>query len=291
MNTRILTIAGGLLLIGLQACKEIGPAIDFSVLRASDTSYMETPQAATPKVVLVEEATGVQCVNCPDAALLLKNYEASNPGKIVVVALHAGSQTTPINLPDAKSKYDFRSSDVLDLINSYFSETPPKPAAAFDRVKWDNSIFSTNRSAWTGYINQRIALPSSVNVSISSKFQAENRQAIIKVKISYTQPVTKKQTLNVWLMEDGIVDVQEFPTYVDTAYTFNHVMRQFLTPVIGASLFDNLATKAAGQAYERTFIVPINNAWNVDNLKVVAFVNNNEQDDKSVLQVSEQSVK
>ena len=285
-----LFIAAGFFLSLLTACEEIGPAIDFTGKQVYDTSYTESPQAAVPRTVLVEEFTGVQCTNCPDAASLLKSYEASHPGRIIVAGIHAGSLTAPIN-DGIVSRYDFRIPDGLTLMNSYFGELPPKPAAGFDRVPIDGVIFDVNRSAWNEYMDNRAAVPSPVKIEMESDYDSEKKEAFLRVKVSYTAKVEANQSLSVWILEDKIIDAQLFPAHKDQNYEHNHVLRQFLTPVMGASFLDAVATKMPGQVYERTFIYPVSDAWNTDNLRVIAFVHNNEPGDKAVAQVAEVHLK
>ena len=87
------------------------------------------------------------------------------------------------------------------------------------------------------------------------------------------------------------MDAQDYPNFVDSAYVHNHVFRDFLTPSIGASILSDLLSKEPGQVYERTFIYKVNSSWNINNCRIVAFVHNNEQDDKSVVQVAEADLK
>jgi hypothetical protein len=295
---KILLVAGSaIILSGINACKEVGPSIDLTPVvvdtsfheRAFDTTYTEAVPSADPKKVLVEEYTGVQCTNCPDGAEILKTYEESHPTSIVIAGLHAGSLTDPV---EGESKYDFRNGDVLNMINSYFGENPPKPAAAIDRVKQGGEYFITARVAWASYIDQRVALTPPVNIDLSSKYDSAHNKVVIKVKIIYTASVNVKQHLSVWLLEDNLVDVQLYPDHHDPNYVHNHVFRDFITPTIGASILDTVDTKSPGRVYERTFIyTPKKAEWNLNNCRIVAFVHNSESGDKAVAQVAEVKVK
>jgi hypothetical protein len=297
MKKFFLVASSAIILSGINACKEVGPSIDLTPVvvdtsfheRAFDTTYTEAVPAADPKKVLVEEYTGVQCTNCPDGAQILKTYEESHPGRIVIAGLHAGSLTDPV---EGESKYDFRNSDVLNMINSYFGENPPKPAAAIDRVKQEGAYFITTRVAWASYIDQRAATTPPVNIDVTSRYDSAHNKVVIKVKVVYTASVSIKQHLSVWVLEDNLVDVQLYPDHHDPNYVHNHVFRDFITPTIGASILDTLDTKSPGRVYERTFIyTPKSSEWNLDNCRIVAFVHNSESADKAVAQVAEVKVK
>jgi hypothetical protein len=297
MKKILLVASGAIILSGINACKEVGPSIDLTPVvvdtsfheRAFDTTYTEAVPAADPKKVLVEEYTGVQCVNCPDGAQILKSYDSTHPNKIVVVGLHGGYLAEPI---EGESKYDFRNEDVTNLMNSYFGNPPPQPAAAIDRVKGPDGYFNTTRVTWASFIDQRSALTPPVNVDLTSKYDSAHNKVVIKVKVAYTASISVKQHLSVWLLEDNLVDVQVYPDHHDPNYVHNHVLRDFITPVIGASILDTIAVKEPGRVYERTFIyTPKKAEWNLDNCRIVAFVHNSESGDKAVAQVAEVKVK
>jgi hypothetical protein len=297
MKKIFLAASSAIILFGINACKEVGPSIDLTPVivdtsfheRAFDTTYTEAVPGADRKKVLVEEYTGVQCTNCPDAAEVLKNYDINHPNKIVVVGLHGGKLAEPVL---NESKYDFRTEEVSNLMNSYFGEKPPQPAAAIDRIKEGDGYFNNDRLSWASVIDQRSATTSPVNITLNSRYDSAYNKIVIKVKLVYTASVSLKQHLSVWIMEDSLIDVQLFVDHHDPNYVHNHVLRDFITPVIGASVLDTVSVKEPGRVYERTFIyTPKKAEWNLDNCKIVAFVHNSESGDKTVAQVAEVKVK
>lgn len=253
------------------SCKEIGPAVDLSPITAKDTTYIGIVEASTPRKVLVEECTGVKCVNCPDGAAVLKTIEEANPNNLIVIGIHTGFLTSPI---DGASQYNFQSQAASDLM-SFFSESPSKPAAAIDRIKEAGSYFM-DKGIWQQKISNRFSVPTKENITITSSFDTTSRQAIIKVRVAYTSDVSDHQNLMVGLIENDIIDAQEFPSSIDTFYHHNHVLRSFLTPASGSAVLDSLTTKFAGRVYERTFIYTVNSAWNSSNCKIFAYLFKNE---------------
>ncbi|RYG26822.1 MAG: hypothetical protein EOO01_41850, partial [Chitinophagaceae bacterium] len=139
-------IAAAAIVFALASCKEVGPAIDLSPVVASDTTFMSSPETPQQKKVLVEEYTGVQCTNCPEGAGIIKDADDLSGGRVIVIGLHSGSLTSPI---ENESQYDFRTQDSRDLMISFFGEDPPKPAAAFDRVRKDGAIFNNKKGEWS----------------------------------------------------------------------------------------------------------------------------------------------
>lgn len=301
-----LFIIAGTLLFFMNACKEIGPAIDFTPKdvdtafkeREYDTSYMQqSVPDAQEKKMLVEDYTGVKCVNCPTGTKILKNYDEQHPNKIVIVGLHGGPLTTPI---EGKSKYNFINSDVVNMLNGYLNDVPSgKPAAAFDRVKQNTGkIFIINSTHWLSMIGQRASATSPVNLTVASKYDTEFKKVVIKIKIEYTQAVAKKQSLTLMVTESKIIDAQEDDTGLIENYEHNHVLRDFITLNSGASILPNVSTKEAGLVYERQFIYEPKflkdsglDTWNLDNCHIVAVVHNDEIGDKEVAQVMETHLK
>jgi hypothetical protein len=68
-------------------------------------------------------------------------------------------------------------------------------------------------------------------------------------------------------------------------------MRDILTQTYGSPVLDSFAQKDAGRVYERTFKYTIGNAWKPENCKVIAFISNNETNDKEVAQAVETKLK
>lgn len=268
------------------SCKEIGPSIDLSPIKPSDTTYVTAPESATPRHVIVEEYTGVKCVNCPEGAAILKAAAEANDGRVIVIGLHSGSLTSPI---DGESKYDFRTQQAKDLMTSFFGEDPPKPAASIDRIKINSSYFMA-KGLWQTTISDRLAIASKQNITITSSYNNNTKEAIIKVRVAYTALEELPQKLMVALVESKIIDVQEFPTYNEPNYEHNHVLRDFLTPVSGSSILDTV-TKSPGRVYERTFIYPVNESWKPENCQVIAFVFNNDGQNIEVTQAAEANLK
>ena len=293
MRKRLLSIIAGSAII-LSACEERGPAIDFSNVEKVDTTYVIAPEAPEARRVLIEEATGVKCPNCPAGAKILKQADSTNPGRIVIIGLHAGIQTSPLS----ESKYDLRDSTIMNLF-AYFGGEPNKPAAVFDRTVQNGKYFLDNRTAWPGLINQRLAEPTPVRLSMTSSYDAATHEATIRVRVSYTTAVSKPQSIGVVIVEDDIEDPQEDGLTIIEDYVHQHVHRAFVTPINGSSFLDSLATKDAGRVFERTFTYKLPDAalvqglkqWNVDNLHAVAYVFNNAGADQEVQQAAHVKLK
>jgi hypothetical protein len=294
MNKHLSFLSVATLLL-IASCREKGSLIDFAATRAVDTTYLlQSTEAPEQKRIMIEEATGVVCSNCPAATEVLKSAEAAHPDRLIIVGLHAGLFTEPAEA----SRYDFRNETVMDVYTLLNSGDPDKPSAALDRIPQSKGYFE-DRNKWPGIINQRLQTKSPLNVSLTSSFNPETREDTIRIRISYTEPVGKAQRIGIVITEDGIVDYQLNGLKKDTFYTHNHVLRDFVTPVNGHSFLDTLVTKEAGRVYERTYVFKLperafgeeRTRWNIDNCNVIGFVFNNEPGDIDVVQSVEIKLK
>lgn len=276
----------------LISCEEKGPAINFGESNSlKDTTYTKTPDAPVARKVLVEEFTGASCTNCPDARVALKALSDAHPGQLIIMELHPGDH--PLGHPiEGLSKYNFNVQDVSDIFKTIFRGFFPLgiPAAGIDRTL-DGSDIIIKRASWSNIISTRTAQTSPVKLTLTNSYNAASATGIIKVNASYTKQITSKNYITVAIIEDNIVDAQEYLDHVDSFYNFKHVFRKLFTPVGGTEILSSVSTKEPGRVYEGSFKYSISAGWKPENCRLVVFVHNNDADSKEVLQVEEVDVK
>ncbi len=272
------------LLLVLYSCEEKGVIIDLDDSIKEDTTYVTTLETAQAKTVLIEEFTGVSCPPCPaghDAVKAIKNQHSN---KIVVVAYHI------LNFPQADpiknlSKQDFRTQEATDIGNTIYQGVSLMPAAGIDRTPVNGQML-LNRTLWANAVNEEIAKLSFLNIHLNSVYDPALKEATVKVKIAFTQALSKKVSLNICVIEDSIIDAQKNTSTIDTFYTHNYVLRDVISPLNGIPFLDDFSTKEAGRVYERTVKFNLNDLWNVGKCKVVAYVSVNEAPNVEVLQAA-----
>jgi len=276
---RLLIIALATLLV--QACKEVGPAVDIDGTSslAGDTTYLET-SIATPqdRVVLIEEFTGVRCVNCPRAHNTIKLIQAAHPGRVLAVGIHTGIFAQPYTgRPDFQIPEGTAIEQALNGAQGY-------PSGAIDRMAFTGeSRIIISDTKWSNYVNDQLAEPTPLNINLAKAYNPVTRKLDLSATMRVTSAVANNLYFTAYLIEDNIVDHQLTPTGVDTAYVHTHVLRKMLTPLSGQQL--NAPSFTPGRVVVQRYSLNIDPTFNIANLKIIAFVHNNGTD-KSVLQAA-----
>lgn len=303
MKKTIFYAALGLSLIAT-SCKETVPPTTISGgTPAEDSTYVDSkvdpPQT---RRMLIEELTGVTCVNCPDGALVLKKMLADNPNTLSVMSYHTGSFSDPIS---GLSNQNFQTPDGTSLRVKLWGSPNAYPTAIFDRIKINtavtNPLFVDGYGEWPAFLaldkTQYSTTP--VNLSVTSQYDDTKKQYNIEVLVKYTQDVSSDNTLNVFLSQDNITDVQEYsPSKYDSFYVFNHVFRKALTDPIYGKIIAKGLPKTTGRVYIYRTAIAIDPTdatqkyWKAEDMHVTAFVSvANDINDIHIMQVQQTSLK
>ncbi len=254
-------------LLGLAACTEIGPPIDFTDNTALvDTTYMDNVPSPDHKVVLFEEFTGVHCVNCPIGHQLSAQIQANHPDSVVLVAIH---NSNPLADP-FEGEEDFRTPEGIQISDN-LGGTAAIPCASIDRVDFgsDNKV-AEYTPFWETRVKERLKLTPPMNIALQSQFNPGDRSLKVTVTVRYTQTVSQPNHLSVMIIESNIISPQKLPdNSVDSNYVHMHVLRDMLTPVNGV-LLD--ADKQPGRVFIKEFRITLPANWNESECQVVAFV-------------------
>ncbi len=272
----LIIIAFGLLL----SCEESKPVIP--CLSCDSSSVAPTPNS-TVKKVLLEEFTGVRCVNCPQAQTEIKNLQSEGVyGKnLVAVAYHAGFFSSPYS----DSQFDFRTTEGEEILS--FLETPiGYPSGVVNRRKFEGerSLQIIQFATWGGFVAQALEEEATVALAIENTYDDATRQLDIDVLITPLISDFPATNLTVLIIEDGVVDVQLTPDGVINDYAQSHVFRTMLTNTLGNPIA-TLNTENVLQNF--SFTLPAD--WISENCSVIAFVHEVGQG-REVLQVEESGI-
>ena len=115
MKIKIISLV--ILMSLMLACEESKPIIP---CLSCDTPTIAPTPNSTVKKVLLEEFTGVRCVNCPQAQTEIKNLQSEGVygDNLIAISYHAGFFSNPYN----ESQFDLRTTEGEEILN--FLETP-----------------------------------------------------------------------------------------------------------------------------------------------------------------------
>lgn len=218
---------------------------------------------AMDRNVLIEDFTGQDCVNCPNATNLIGQLqEMYGHDRIIAVGIHSG----PLGVKASKNPEGL-ATDLGDTYYNYWS-IEMQPYGVIDR-----SDGTLPTDWWTAKVNWDLSpeQPSpSVNIWVKPAVGSD-RKASIEVTLAAFEHFSGK--LQVWLVEDGITAFQKMPDGTTKHdYVHNHVLRDAVNGAWGDEVVvehDDLKT------FSYSYTIP--EGWNTDNLYVVAFAYNDDK--------------
>lgn len=248
-----LTFAAGLCLALLSsACEEIPPTIG---------------ECQTERVVLIEEFTGVRCVNCPTgSAKIAQLLEQYSEQKLIAVSIHSGF----FSVPYPQSTEDFTTEAGND-IDAMLGPVTAYPAACINRRLFTNETQRPlSLSSWAGYIGAELCRAPSLDLNINHSFDPVNRQVSATVNISPLAATTIDEPLavTVYITENDIESAQLEPHGVNDNYIHKHVLRAVLTDTRGQLFHSSGAVEANTQRFNYT--LPAD--WDATKCHLVAFI-------------------
>lgn len=265
-----------LTLTSLYACQEQCPLL-------SNTPN-DTTQTTQQKNILIEEFTGVKCVQCPEGHDIAQNIADANNGRVEIVSIHNGFYAVPYNF----SLYNFKIAEGT-AIENLVGPASFYPTAAIDRKLYSGQTeLLMDKNFWAGNATAQLQEPLRVKVNFDNAYNPGDRKLTVNVNFEYLEDITDAQSVSVLITENDIIDAQETPDGIDTFYIHKHVLRAVLTSAIG-----DLVTEAtpAGTILNRNYSFTLPAAWNDTKCRVVAFIARNTPDSKEVLQVNAEYIR
>lgn len=216
--------------LALTACDDI----------AENDRWGEKTPVAIEKNVLIEDFTGQDCVNCPNAAeevhhlqeQMLLSYGEQH---IIAVAIHGGS----LSISADANVRGLATAQCNDFNQHWGVSSWPKGMV-------DRTDGLCDYAQWAARAMARLSLVPEIDFDIHTTYNPETRE--VKVDVEGASASAKTATLNVWITESNIVGYQKMPDgSTNTKYVHNHVFRDNLT-----SLYGDLVEADADGKYSQT---------------------------------------
>ncbi len=244
--------AGAAALLSVASCTNID----------KDERLIYVKPAEVKKHVLIEDFTGQRCVNCPNAADKIKELQNTyGEENIIAVGIYGGDfgYTT---IAEGRQPLSLTTEDG----NSYYTtwNVKAQPSGMIDR--YGGQVLS-NIAYWTAYVQGTIAMDPTVMIVPTAQYDASARSLKVDVEVAGLKTLSGAK-LQVWLVEDGIVDMQYMPNgSVNNEYVHNHVFRATMTAVNG----DDINVAENGDV-KKSYTTTLKEGWKPENMSVVAFV-------------------
>lgn len=235
--------------------------------------FIKDERPTISRKVLIQEFTGINCVNCPTGAATVHDIQELYPGSVVVVALHPGG--TGFSGPLGNFNLN------NELAGVYYNHYQP---AGFPAAVIDGESPLTNVSLWPGAVTAALSTPAPADIDILPLFNADTRTLSVDYEVYINNVYNQTLNLNIWIVENGIIGPQKSGSTILPKYEHNHVLRASLTGDWGLALAQEFTPD---QTYTGQVSIVFDDNWVPENCDVVAFLQNN---DRRVEQATEAPV-
>lgn len=228
---------------------------------------VERPEIA--RKVLIQEFTGVNCVNCPTGAATVHDIQELYPGAVIAVGLHPGG--TGFSGPIGSFNLN---SDLSRVYYDYF-----KPAG-FPAAVIDGQAPLTNISAWSGAVHEQLSKPAPADIEMTPSYDESSRTVTVEYTVNVNNVYSQPLNINIWLVENGIIGPQKSGNTIIPKYEHNHVLRASFTGDWGNQLNTSFLPD---ETYSGSVSLVLDQEWVAENCQIVGFLQN---DSKSVEQAA-----
>lgn len=243
-------LAGGALLVSgaFASCDNI----------ADDDRYIEVEAVVPERVVLIEDFTGQNCVNCPDAHEVIEALQLQYGDAVVPVSIHAGAF--------AISKDNPRFLGLGTEEGEYYN-------SAYNISSWPQGVINGRGGAcdygtWASTVRSELLRPTTLTIDLEASLEGND----IKIDVELLPHEDLEGQLLIWVIEDGIVARQISKSGgLMPDYVHNNVFRAAVNGVDGEKVSLEKSIHQNG-----SYTIALRNeekeTWNPDNISIVAFL-------------------
>ncbi|MEO0896584.1 MAG: Omp28 family outer membrane lipoprotein [Bacteroidota bacterium] len=232
------------------------------------------------KKVLLEEMTGHQCGNCPNATKEAVKLKEEHGDDLVFISIHAGPLA---NVKTTGTKYtsDYNTEEGTE----WYTTLNDRNAVPFGMV--DRSSSGTNAKEWTNFVTSSLAEPAIAGIRITICYEPDSTELGVVIDVKFAEGASSSERLSVVMVEDQIVDWQK--DYSSTTgspdipdYTHHDILRATLNGTWGEPL--SASDIQPNATFTKSYGFELNPEWDPANCKIIAFLH--DFDSKTVHQVA-----
>ena len=230
--------------------------------------------------VLLEEYTGIKCVNCPTGSQIARNLKDLNGDTLVLMEVHCGDFAIPDATGNFTAEYRTQAGTAFD--NKFGMSSAGLPDGMVNRVGYPTSANILYASSWGGAVVTAKLKPITIAMQIINNYNQDNRILKTFIKTTYKANLTKNLMLSVLIVEDSIISPQKngnsaigtTPEIID--YVHKHVLRDAINSTWGTALATTAVPVIRDSSVVKAFSYSVNPDWNDDHCSVYAFVYDND---------------
>lgn len=219
--------------------------------------------AEVGRAILIEDFTGQRCVNCPTGTEIINGIvDTYGEDNVIAVGVHSG----PLGFAGNSKTVGL----MTDTGNEYYTHWDKEnkmgqPWVIFNRKTSPDSHYNN----WAAMVGTIISEKANLSVKIANAYDAATRTLTTTVEADGVNG-TVNGKLQVWIVEDGVKALQMMPDgKSNKEYIHNHVFRAAVNGTWGEDV-----TVKEGETTTMKYSYKLPEAWNADNIAVVAFVYN-----------------
>lgn len=219
--------------------------------------------AEVGRAILIEDFTGQRCINCPTGTEIINGIvETYGEDNVIAVGIHSG----PLGFAGNSKTVGL----MTDTGNKYYTRRDKEnkmgqPWVIFNRKTSPDSHYNN----WAAMVGTIISEKANLSVKIANAYDAATRTLTTTVGADGVNG-TVNGKLQVWIVEDGVKALQMMPDgKPNKEYIHNHVFRAAVNGTWGEDV-----TVKEGETTTKQYQYVLPEAWNADNIAVVAFVYN-----------------
>ncbi len=219
--------------------------------------------AEVGRAILIEDFTGQRCVNCPTGTEIINGIvDTYGEDNVIAVGIHSG----PLGFAGNSKSVGL----MTDTGNEYYTRWDKEnkmgqPWVIFNRKTSPDSHYNN----WAAMVGTIISEKANLSVKIANAYDAATRTLTTTVGADGVNG-TVNGKLQVWIVEDGVKALQMMPDgKSNKEYVHNHVFRAAVNGTWGEDV-----TVKEGETTTMKYSYKLPEAWNADNIAVVAFVYN-----------------
>jgi thiol-disulfide isomerase/thioredoxin len=224
--------------------------------------------------VLLEDYTGHQCGNCPNAAAVAEQLSEEYGDNLVVIAVHAGF-FTKLTAPEFVTSYTCQTGNDWDAATGGFGISSAGNPNGMVNRKDNGSGLIQKETKWAASVAKAMQGVDLCDMWLTADFNKTSNRMNTTIKTKFKKSYGNNTKLSVVFMEDSVVGNQKDYTKnpdVIHGYVFNHMLRGSINGSWGEPL------KSAPIQHNDSVSVNYSNFWidpakyKYKHVSIVAFV-------------------